>query len=187
MDKAYEQIKQIAERLRGLRDALDLSQKEVAERLEMPEEKYADYESGEKDIPMSFIYSVAKEFSVDMQSLISGGDTREIPYSIVRKGKGVIVERQSPYQYESLVGNFKNASGSPFMVTAEPINDGKRPSLSTHETDELDLVLEGELEVEVAGNIERLKEGDSIYFNARKPHGLKAVGQKTVRFLSIAL
>lgn len=182
-----QQIKEIAERLHGLRDALELTQEQAAEKLGIEAEKYVAYESGNCDIPMSFLYSVAKGFNVDMQTLISGEDTHEVPYSVVRSGKGVVVKRKSPYVYQSLVGTFKNASGSPFLVTAKPMNGDEAFSLNTHDSDELDLVIEGTLLVKVEDSVERLEAGDSIYFNARKPHGMKPVGDKTVKFLSIAL
>ena len=67
-----QQIKEIAERLHGLRDALELTQEQAAEKLGIEAEKYVAYESGNCDIPMSFLYSVAKGFNVDMQTLISG-------------------------------------------------------------------------------------------------------------------
>ena len=49
------QIKQIAERLRGLRDALELTISQAADKCEVSEADYARYESGASDIPMSFI------------------------------------------------------------------------------------------------------------------------------------
>ena len=182
-----QQRKEIAERLHGLRDALELTQEQAAGKLGIETDKYVAYESGSSDIPMSFLYSAAKGFDVDMQTLISGEDTHEVPYSVVRNGKGVVVKRKSPYLYQSLVGTFKNPSGSPFLVTAEPINSDEPFSLNTHDSDELDLVIEGTLLVQVEDSVERLEKGDSIYFTARKPHGMKPVGDKTVKFLSIAL
>ena len=45
-----DQIKQIAERLRGLRDVLELTSQEVAESCQLTVEEYLGMESGEKDI-----------------------------------------------------------------------------------------------------------------------------------------
>lgn len=86
-----QQIKEIAERLHGLRDALELTQEQAAEKLGIEAEKYVAYESGNRDIPMSFLYSVAKGFNVDMQTLISGEDTHEVPYSVVRTDRKSVV------------------------------------------------------------------------------------------------
>ena len=45
-----EQIKQIAERLRGLREVLELTPEEVAASCQMPVENYLEMESGNKHL-----------------------------------------------------------------------------------------------------------------------------------------
>ena len=45
-----DQIKQIAERLQGLRDVLELTPDEVAKSCQLSVEEYLGMESGEKDI-----------------------------------------------------------------------------------------------------------------------------------------
>ena len=52
-----EQIKQIAMRLHGLRDALDLTVEQVAEKIGVTPEQYAAMESGEKDLSVSGKYT----------------------------------------------------------------------------------------------------------------------------------
>ena len=53
-------IKEVATRLRGLRDALDLSIEQIAADCAVTPQEYADYEDGKKDIPVSFSYSLSK-------------------------------------------------------------------------------------------------------------------------------
>ena len=48
-----DQIKQIAERLQGLRDVLELTPDEVAKSCQLSVEEYLGMESGEKDISVS--------------------------------------------------------------------------------------------------------------------------------------
>ena len=55
-----EEIRQIAERLVGLRDALDLRPEDIASTCNINLETYLGYESGEKDIPVSFLHQIAK-------------------------------------------------------------------------------------------------------------------------------
>ena len=65
-------MKEIAERLRGLRDSVDLSTAEMAAQTGIEASTYETYETGEVDIPMSYICQVAKTFNVDTAILISG-------------------------------------------------------------------------------------------------------------------
>ncbi|MBP7151425.1 MAG: helix-turn-helix transcriptional regulator, partial [Paludibacteraceae bacterium] len=66
------QIKQIAERLRALRESLELTQEKAAEKCGVPTEEYQQYESGEYDIPMSFICQAADTFGIDTTALLVG-------------------------------------------------------------------------------------------------------------------
>ena len=61
-----EQIKQIAERLRGLRDVLDLTPEEMAEACQMSVEKYLEMESGNKDISVSALPQIARKYDVSL-------------------------------------------------------------------------------------------------------------------------
>lgn len=83
----------------------------------------------------------------------------------------------------SLAHGFKNTKMEPFEVTVEPNNN--HISLNSHTGQEFNLVLEGTLQIHIAGNDIVLNEGDSIYFDATKPHGMKAIGGRKVRFLAV--
>jgi len=179
------QIKQIAERLRGLRDALDLTIAQASEKCNIPEAEYAQYESGASDIPMSFICLVAQVFDVETTALISGNEPHAISYYVTRKGKGVSVERTKAYKYQALASGFRHAKAEPFEVTVEP-ND-LPVHQNTHPGQEFNLMLEGSMQLNVAGNELILNEGDSIYFDATKPHGMKALNGKKVKFLAIII
>ena len=67
-----EQIKQIASRIIYMRETLELSQTDVAEKIGMPPEEYIAYETGEKDLPVSMIYSVATALGIDATELLTG-------------------------------------------------------------------------------------------------------------------
>ena len=50
-----QQISEIAQRLHGLRDALEISVSEMASKTEVTEDQYSLYESGDADIPMNYL------------------------------------------------------------------------------------------------------------------------------------
>jgi len=179
------QIIQIAERLRGLRDALDLTISQAAEKCGISEDDYTRYESGNSDIPLSFICEVAQAFGVETTALISGNDPHSLAYFVTRKGNGATVQRTKVYKYQSLAQGFRHANAEPFEVTVEP-ND-KPFHLNSHSGQEFNFILEGTVQLQIAGNNIVLNEGDSIYFDANKPHGMKALNQKNVRFLAVII
>jgi len=179
------QIKQIAERLRGLRDALNLSTGEVASKCDVSLSDYEKYESGNSDIPMSFICDLAQTFGVETTALISGGDPHSLVYYVTRKGTGVSVERTKSYKYQALASGFRFAKAEPFEVIVEPTDHPLL--LNSHIGQEFILILEGTMQLHIAGNDIALYEGDSIYFDSSKPHGMIALGGNKVKFLAIII
>jgi transcriptional regulator with XRE-family HTH domain len=180
-----EQIKQIAERLKGLRDSLDLSVAEMARRCKRTPEEIQQYETGNIDIPMSFLFDIAQHFNIDTSTLISGEEPRMKSYFLTRYGKGVSVERNKAYKYQALASGFKLPKSEPFEVTVEP--NEQEMHLNSHEGEEFDYVLEGHLLLHFNGKELILNPGDSIYFDSSYPHGMKALDNQPVKFLAFIL
>ena len=82
-------LKQIGERIQGLRDALNLTTAEMAQKLEVDETVYLQYETGEKDISVSFLQRIEREFNVDLTTLMFGTEPKMNAYFITRKDKGL--------------------------------------------------------------------------------------------------
>ena len=177
------QIKQIAARLRGLREALKLSTEEFALKSEIPVQDYELWESGESDIPMSFIFRVAQTFGIDTTELLSGETAHANAFFVTRKGKGISVERTKAYKYQALGAGFSGNRAELFEVTVEP-ND-EPMTLNTHTGQEFNFVLQGTMQLHVAGNDLVLNPGDSIYFDASKSHGMKALNNEKVVFIAM--
>ena len=55
-----DQIKQIAERLRGLRDVLELTSEDIARDCDISAEEYRLAETGEYDISVSMLQKIAR-------------------------------------------------------------------------------------------------------------------------------
>lgn len=80
-----EQIKQIAERLRGLRDVLDLTPEEVADACQMSLDAYLEMESGNKDISVSALQQIARKYEVSLDVLMFGEEPKMNAYFLTRK------------------------------------------------------------------------------------------------------
>ena len=93
-----EQLKQIGERLKGLRDALDLTAQEVADACGLNVEKYEKVEQGEEDITISKLMKIAHKYGVSAEELMFAEAPRMKSYFVVRKGQGMSVERTKAYK-----------------------------------------------------------------------------------------
>ncbi|MBQ8050326.1 MAG: cupin domain-containing protein [Bacteroidaceae bacterium] len=182
-----EQLKQIGERLRGLRDALDLSAQEVADTCGITLEKYERIERGEVDITISNLMKIAKKYGVSADALMFAEEPHMRSYWVVRKGQGLSVERTKAYKYQSLASGFAHRKAEVFIVTVEPKPKAHTIYKNTHPGQEFNLVFEGSMELYLGGKTIVLEEGDSIYFDATKPHGMKALGEQAVKFLAFTV
>lgn len=177
-----EQIKQISQRIKYLRDALDMTVDEVANAISISLEEYLDYENGEKDIPISVIYSAAAALGVDPTELILGEAPRMAEYCITRKNAGVMIERYPGYSFEALAHNYIGRDKEPMIVTLSASD--KHPALVSHSGQEFNYVLEGKLGVTLGTRTFELSAGDSIYFSPSIPHGQFAI-EGVAKFLTI--
>lgn len=177
------QIQEIAQRLRGLRDASDLGIDQVSERTGIPAEIYRQYEDGTLDVPMSTITILATLFGVDPSTILTGVDPHAKTARVTRKGCGAIVERGGYYRYEALSVLFAGKQFEPFIVTVDPAF--RDLHLNSHAGQEFNYVISGTLRLSVDGQVFDLNEGDSIYFDSTRPHGMLALGGKPAKFLAI--
>ena len=115
-----ENIALIAQRIRDLRDILEISAAEMAEAVGMSEEEYLSYETGEKDFSFSFLYTVADKCGVDISDLLMGEGAKLSMYTCVRAGEGLEMKRRAEYKYQHLSYLFKNKVMEPFLVTVDP-------------------------------------------------------------------
>ncbi|MCE5178085.1 MAG: XRE family transcriptional regulator [Porphyromonadaceae bacterium] len=180
-------LKQIGERIRGLRDAIDFSSAEMAHRLEVDEAVYLQFETGEKDISVSFLQRIEREFNVDLATLMFGTEPKMNAYFVTRKDKGVSVERVSAYKYQSLTSGFTNNVAEVFVVTVEPKPMEDDFYQNIHAGQEFNMILEGSMMLKINEKDLILNEGDSIYFDSSLPHGMKALNNKQVKFLAVVL
>ena len=118
-----EQLRQIGERLRGLRDVLDIPVSEMAETIGISADKYEKIEQGELDITISNLMKIAHKYGVSAEELMFAEAPHMKSYFVVRKGQGMSVERTKAYKYQSLVSGFVNHKADVFIVTVEPKPD----------------------------------------------------------------
>ena len=181
--------KEIAERLKGLREMMEISVPEMAEAAGVDEKAYLAYENGEKDFSVTFLYNCAGKCGVDVTALLTGHTPTLSSYSIVRAGQGVLTERRHSFSYQHLAQNFRGRTAEPFFVTAPYVKgaEEKPIPLSAHKGQEMDYILTGRLMVNVGGNIDVLDAGDTIYYDSSQPHGMIAVGGEPCTFLAVVL
>lgn len=182
-----EKIKEVAARVKELRDILGISLDDMASYLGINGEKYLKYENGEEDIPASILYEISHRLGVEMSILLTGETPRMHFFSVTRKGQGVSVERRKQYKYQSLASNFINKKAEPFIVTVEPKPENAEIHTNSHPGHEFNYVLEGSFKLIIKDHEIILEEGDSIYFDSSCAHAMVARNNKPASFLAIIM
>lgn len=180
-----EQIKDIGLRLRSLREDMEISAEEMAQKLEVDLEAYIAYESGEMDFSFSLIYNAADILGVDVLDLISGSAPTLSMCCMVKKGKGYSVKRDDEYDYKHLAYTFRNKKAEPFLVTITP--DNKPPVMHDHDGQEFNYVISGKMMLYIGDISYELSKGDSVYFDASVPHAEVALGDKEAQFIAVVI
>lgn len=184
-----DKITAIAQRIQTLREIMEISPEEMARETGLTTEEYKRLESGEEDFSFTFLFKCAERFGVDMVELITGDSPKLSFYSVVRRGKGLPIERRKSFTYTHMAYRFSHKLCEPFVVTAPyiPEEQDQPIHLSYHEGQEFDMVLKGSLKVAMEDHIEVLGEGDAIYYDSSHGHGMIATGGEECVFLAVVL
>ncbi len=182
-----ENFKQIGERLKGLRDVLDIPAQEVADLCGITVEHLMKIEAGEADPSIYRLSKISKHFGISLDVLLFGEEPRMNSYFITRKGQGLSVNRNASYAYRSLASGFRDRKADIFLTQVDPMPEGMSHSLNSHDGQEFHYLIEGDMQVRIGDKEMILHEGDSLYFDASRPHCINALGNKPVKFIAVVL
>ena len=182
-------IKEMAARIRELRELEGKTISEMAAFTDVSEDEYIACESGEQDLNFAFIYRVSQALNVNVTEIIEGISPNLKSYTVTRKGLGQKVSQAHGMTYYNLAYAFQNRIAEPLYVKSKynPDKQNKPMELTTHDGQEIDIVIEGQLMVQVGDHKEILGPGDTIYFDSNTPHGEMAVGEQDCIFYAIVL
>ncbi len=183
------QLKDIALRIREMREILGYSMEKMAELTEVSEETYRCYEAGETDLPFTFMHKCAKVFGLEITTLLEGHSAKLSGYTVTRRGKGLVTASEDGITIQDMAPMFRKKLATPYWVTYEYSEElqNKPIHTTTHTGQEFDLVIKGALKVKVGDREEVLHEGDSIFYKSSTPHGMIAVEGQDCEFLAMIM
>ena len=181
-----EQIKQIAARLRGLREVLELTEQEVADTCQLSVEEYREIEAGTRDLSVSTLQKISRHYGIALDVLMFGEEPKMSSYFLTRSGTGISVERRKAYKYQALASDSAGASPTRSSSPSSPTGRHSR-AVQFHQGQEFNIVIEGRMLLNINGKELILNAGDSLYFNSALPHGMLALDGRPVKFLAIIM
>ena len=182
-------LKEVAGRIKDLREAKGYSLEELARLTGVSVEDYKVLEEGETDFSFTFIYKCAKACGVEVVDLLEGTSTTLTSFAITRKGEGLKIVKKQGVVYNNLAPKFKGKLAEPFLVKFPYLAEEQNApiKLNSHNGQEFDVIVKGSLKVQVGNHVDVLHEGDSIFYNSIIPHGMIAVSEGGCEFHAVVL
>jgi quercetin dioxygenase-like cupin family protein/DNA-binding XRE family transcriptional regulator len=178
----------LGQKLRRIREDRGLDTSQLAQRVEIPEEQLEAFEASSAVPGIGELTRIAAALDVSLGHFFQRAIS-ERRVEVVRSRDRWTVQPQSEaartlnYRYQALSYNLTDKLMAPFLVEIPPDASSELPS-STHDGEEFLFVLNGQLEVTVGGDVHRLSPGDSIYFDSRMEHTLRATEGSAVRIVA---
>ena len=182
-------IREVAARVRELREISGFTVEEMAQRTALSVEEYIQCESGNRNLSIAFLYRCTLSFGVDMSDLLEGRSAKLRAYDLTRKGEGQRIEEAHHMVGWNLAADFRNRIALPLYMEMKyrPGAEYEDIDLVTHEGQECDIVIRGHMKIQIGGHTEILHAGDTIYYDSSTPHGMIAVDGEDCAFYAIVL
>ncbi len=182
-------IQEMAARIKDLRELEGYTPEEMAATANVSVDEYIACENGQQDLNFTFIYRCALKFGVNVTDIIEGYSPTLRSYTMTKAGKGQKISQAHGMTYYNLAYAFQNRIAEPLYVRSvyDEAAQTKDIELTSHDGQELDIVVEGHLKVQIGEHSEVLGPGDTIYYDSHTPHGMIAVNGQDCIFYAIVL
>ena len=183
------QLLEMAFRIREMRNICGFTEEEMARRTDTTVAEYRVYEAGGADLPFTFIHKCSLAFGIGITDLLEGRSANLSSYTVTRRGEGQQTAKEPGIEIANLAPLFRNKLAEPYYCTYEYDETQQRMPihLTTHAGQEFDIILSGQMKVQVGDHTEILREGDSILYNSSTPHGMIAVGGEKCVFCAVVI
>ena len=182
-------IREVAERIRELREVSGFTVEEMAQRTNLSVDEYIQCESGNRNLSIAFLYRCTLSFGVDLGDLLEGRSPKLRSYDLTRKGEGQRIEEAHHMIGYNLAADFRNRIALPLYMELKyrPGAEYEDIELVTHEGQECDIVISGHMKIQIGSRTEVLYPGDTIYYDSSTPHGMIAVDGEDCTFYAFVL
>ena len=109
-------IREMAARIRDLRELENLTVADMARKTGVSEEEYLRCEEGKSDLNFAFIYRCAMALNVNFTDIIEGYSPKLKSYTVTRAGAGQKVSHAHGMTYYNLAYAFRDRIAEPLYV-----------------------------------------------------------------------
>ena len=180
----------VGEKIKTLRESQGISLEELAHRSGLATEQVERIENN-IDLPsLAPLIKIARVLGVRLGTFLD--DQEETGPVVCRKNEAQdtisfsnnAIQSRKHMEYHSLSKSKTGRHMEPFLIDVTPTDDNAFV-LSSHEGEELILVLSGKMEISYGQNTYFLEEGDSIYYDSIVPHHVHGYQGQAAKILAV--
>jgi transcriptional regulator with XRE-family HTH domain len=175
----------IGARIRSLREAMDLSLRDLAERSGVSAPMLSQVERGDTSPTLAVAQKIAAGLDLTLSQLLRLDEDRHVV--VIRGGQGR-TRRRRGHRVEELTPPLPGQRADVSVHTLAPGSaTGAPDDPPVHEpgSRETSVVVEGTAELFIDGQRHELHEGDSVTFDADLPHHFENNGETDARLIAV--
>jgi transcriptional regulator with XRE-family HTH domain len=175
----------VGPRVRNLREAMDLSLRDLAERSGVSAPMLSQVERGDTSPTLAVAQKIAAGLDLSLSQLLRLDEDRHVV--VVRAGRGR-TRRRRGHRLEELTPPLPGQRADVSVHTLAPgAATGAPDDPPMHEpgSRETAVVVEGTAELFIDGHRHELHEGDSVTFDADLPHHFENNGETDTRLIAV--
>lgn len=169
----------IGNKVRNLRQQCGLTQEELADRCELTKGYISQLENNLTSPSIQTLTDLLQVLGSSLSEFFSDEDEQ-----IVFSEESYFTTENDGYSIKWLIPNSLKNEMEPIFVTILPENELNRDM--AHEGEEFGYVLEGQILLNLGKNKYQVKQGESFYFTANKPHSIKNNGQQMAKLIWVS-
>jgi XRE family transcriptional regulator, regulator of sulfur utilization len=175
----------VGARLKSLREGMDLSLRDLAERSGVSAPMLSQVERGDTSPTLAVAQKIAAGLDLSLSQLLRLDEDRHVV--VVRAGQGR-TRRRRDHRVEELTPPLPGQRADVSLHTLAPgAATGAPDDPPVHEpgSRETTVVVEGTAELFIDGQRHELREGDSVTFDADLPHHFENNGETDARLIAV--
>lgn len=171
---------EIGSKIKQLRQQLNLSQSELADRCELTKGYISQLENDLTSPSIATLIDILSALGTNLSDFFKKEDDEKIVFSendfIEKHDDGMILRW--------IIPNAQKNEMEPVLV--ELLAGASTADDFPHEGEEFGFVLEGKISITLGNAKHICKKGESFYYTANKPHGIKNIGKSTAKFIWVS-
>jgi transcriptional regulator with XRE-family HTH domain len=169
------------QRLRAIRERYGLSQRALAKKAGVTNGIISMIEQNRSSPSIATLKKILDAIPMPFSEFFTVSPGEE--HQIVFKAEELVEIGSSGFSFRQVGRDMKEKSMQIIHEKIQPSADSGEEMLN-HESEEGGVVIQGELELTVGGEVYILGPGDAYYFDSRIPHRFRNIGKVTVEMVS---